>query len=298
MKYRKPREDPVRYLARYSKLKNRYAGRYDEEIAQTQEKLEMLKDIKERSENEDGCNCGIGDQSEIGHYHEKWCAALSSASTVEVPFAHCCAEGGGRVQYCDCVNKNHGTAWVDAKSAPSYGPLVLASAVETLREALERIAHYHDHRDIGVEARMSDMIAAMQNIAKTTLTAQAHPAPASTVKDLREDVMVWRPIKELSNIYRQPIWIASPRLVHADSNVHGIAEAYWQDTEGPEEGEWRTTEFDMCNDEWNTITLTKEEVTHFLIPIGPWSIFETPCCPFFEQSGGMAHNDKCAGFLK
>ena len=26
----------------------------------------------------DGCNCGIGDQSDIGHYHESWCAALAT----------------------------------------------------------------------------------------------------------------------------------------------------------------------------------------------------------------------------
>lgn len=32
---------------------------------------------------------------------------------VERPFAYCCAEGGGRVEACDCVNKNHGTALFD-----------------------------------------------------------------------------------------------------------------------------------------------------------------------------------------
>ncbi len=30
---------------------------------------------------------------------------------VERPFAHCCAEGGGNPEYCDCINKNHGTAF-------------------------------------------------------------------------------------------------------------------------------------------------------------------------------------------
>lgn len=29
----------------------------------------------------------------------------------EYPFAYCCAEGGGTVDGCDCVNRNHGTAW-------------------------------------------------------------------------------------------------------------------------------------------------------------------------------------------
>lgn len=29
----------------------------------------------------------------------------------EKPFAYCCAEGGGSVEGCDCVNRNHGTAW-------------------------------------------------------------------------------------------------------------------------------------------------------------------------------------------
>lgn len=33
-----------------------------------------------------------------------------SLKMVERPFAYCCAEGGGRVEACDCVNKKHGTA--------------------------------------------------------------------------------------------------------------------------------------------------------------------------------------------
>ena len=28
----------------------------------------------------------------------------------EKPYAHCCAEAGGDPQFCDCVNKDHGTA--------------------------------------------------------------------------------------------------------------------------------------------------------------------------------------------
>lgn len=85
---------------------------------------------------------------------------------------------------------------------------------------------------------------------------------------------LWRPIADLTDLYQQPIWIAAPALIHGDSNPLGIAEAYWQDTDGPEEGEWRTTSFDMCNDEWNTISLPKDAVTHFLIPEGPWTAEE------------------------
>jgi len=33
---------------------------------------------------------------------------------VEIPFAHCCAEAGGYVDACVCVNKDHGTAWSHA----------------------------------------------------------------------------------------------------------------------------------------------------------------------------------------
>lgn len=84
---------------------------------------------------------------------------------------------------------------------------------------------------------------------------------------------LWKPIAELTDLYQQPLMIASPKLIHGDSNPLGIAEGYWQD-EGPEQGEWRTTAFDMCNDEWNTISLAREEVTHFLIPEGPWSAEE------------------------
>lgn len=80
----------------------------------------------------------------------------------------------------------------------------------------------------------------------------------------------WRPIAELEDLYQQPLWIASPKLIHGDSNPLGIAEGYWQD-DGCQGGEWRTTSFDMCNDEWNTISLAKDDVTHFLIPEGPWT---------------------------
>lgn len=92
--------------------------------------------------------------------------------------------------------------------------------------------------------------------------------------DAIRETSVWREISELEDIYQQPIWIASPKLIHGDSNPLGIAEAYWQDDTGPSEGKWRTTSFDMCNDEWNTISLEKEDVTHFLIPTGPWTQIE------------------------
>lgn len=39
----------------------------------------------------------------------------------ERPFAHCCAEGGGHVDACDCVRKSHGTAWFSPK-ARTQGP--------------------------------------------------------------------------------------------------------------------------------------------------------------------------------
>lgn len=84
--------------------------------------------------------------------------------------------------------------------------------------------------------------------------------------------MKWHPIEMLTDRYQQPIWIASPELLCGDSNPTGCAEAYWQDTEGPQQGEWRTTQFDMCNDEWNTITLPHSAVTHFLIPVGPYPV--------------------------
>ena len=40
--------------------------------------------------------------------------------SVERPFAHCCAEAGGRVSGCDCVHKNHGTAWFSLSAARSF----------------------------------------------------------------------------------------------------------------------------------------------------------------------------------
>lgn len=35
----------------------------------------------------------------------------------ERPFAYCCAEGGGRVEHCCCVNPQHGTAWFRTSGA-------------------------------------------------------------------------------------------------------------------------------------------------------------------------------------
>lgn len=85
------------------------------------------------------------------------------------------------------------------------------------------------------------------------------------------EMMVWKPISELEDRYQQPLWIAAPCLIHGDANPLGIAEGYWQDETGPEEGVWRTTQYDMCNDEWDTVDLPKDAVTHFLIPNGPWN---------------------------
>lgn len=55
--------------------------------------------------------------------------AAEDTSKVKVPFAHCCAEGGGRVDYCDCANKYHGTAWVDARAASSYMPTLTPDTI-------------------------------------------------------------------------------------------------------------------------------------------------------------------------
>lgn len=41
--------------------------------------------------------------------------------SVERPFAHCCAEAGGDVAACDCVNKDHGTAWFDVSAEQRAG---------------------------------------------------------------------------------------------------------------------------------------------------------------------------------
>ena len=42
-----------------------------------------------------------------------------SEGLVERPYAYCCAEGGGSVTACDCVNKRHGTAWFPATRSNS-----------------------------------------------------------------------------------------------------------------------------------------------------------------------------------
>jgi hypothetical protein len=47
-------------------------------------------------------------------------AIIGYPNHVEVPYAYCCAEGGGYVSGCACDNKDHGTAWVDVKAARAY----------------------------------------------------------------------------------------------------------------------------------------------------------------------------------
>lgn len=82
--------------------------------------------------------------------------------------------------------------------------------------------------------------------------------------------MHWKPIALLTDLYQQPLMVASPKLIHGDSNPLGISQAYWQDTEGPGQGEFRCADFDMCNDEYCTRSISFEHVTHFLIPTGPY----------------------------
>ena len=80
---------------------------------------------------------------------------------------------------------------------------------------------------------------------------------------------LWKPISELSDLYQQPLMIASPKLIDADRNPLGISEGFWQDDEG-----WIAVQWCACHDEFHTVTLAKEDVTHFLIPEGPWTAQE------------------------
>ena len=96
----------------------------------------------------------------------------------------------------------------------------------------------------------------------------------------------WRPIAELEDLYTQPLMLASPKLVDLDTNQVGISDGYWQDAvefEGMTEedkqhaadgGYWVVTGWDMCNDEATTVKLLKGDVTHFLIPVGPYDVIE------------------------
>lgn len=56
---------------------------------------------------------------------------------VEVLFAYCCAEAGGRVAYCDCVKKAHGTVFLPDKQVGDHtrtGQLVAVAD-----DAIERV---------------------------------------------------------------------------------------------------------------------------------------------------------------
>lgn len=94
---------------------------------------------------------------------------------------------------------------------------------------------------------------------------------------------LWKPIEKLQDKYQQPLLIAAPCLIHADSNPLGIADGFWNDIcEG-----WQTTTFDMCNDEWNTVIIPAEAVTHFLIPEGPWTQEECDALQEDPKTGEM-----------
>ena len=104
----------------------------------------------------------------------------------------------------------------------------------------------------------------------------------------RLPLMYWRPIAELEDLYQQPLWVASPKLVDLDTNQVGVSDGFWQDAtefEGMSEedalyaadgGYWVVRGWDMCNDEFTTVKLRKDDVTHFLIPISPYEVIENP----------------------
>lgn len=107
--------------------------------------------------------------------------------------------------------------------------------------------------------------------------ADALQAMTASPREVR--LGVWRPISELADLYQQPLMIASPELIHGDKNPLGISEAFWQDDAGdyigkPGEGAWRCVDYDMCNDEFQTLHLAQDAVSHFLIPEGPWTVEE------------------------
>ena len=100
---------------------------------------------------------------------------------------------------------------------------------------------------------------------------------------------MWRPIAELTDLYQQPLWLASPALVDLDTNQLGVSDGYWQDMPAEfdnmtdedvlyasDGGYWVVRGFDICNDEFTTIKLAKSDVTHFLIPVGPYKVIEDP----------------------
>lgn len=93
---------------------------------------------------------------------------------------------------------------------------------------------------------------------------------------IKPSSMNWRPISELTDLYTQPIMIASPKLIDGDSNPLGISDGFFQDDAGeyvgqPGKGAWCYVGFDMCNDEFQNQYLAEEDVTHFLLPNGPWT---------------------------
>jgi hypothetical protein len=101
--------------------------RYEEQILSLEMELERVRKVLtplatracgwEQNHSYQGT-----DSTQISHRLGDFRAARSqlqrldriAEGKVERPFAYCCAEGGGHVDACDCVNKNHGTAWFEA----------------------------------------------------------------------------------------------------------------------------------------------------------------------------------------
>lgn len=57
----------------------------------------------------------------------------------ETPFAYCCAEGGGSVEGCDCVNRNHGTAWTVYPEAEGVFAIRVVTHDEEAEPEIEKI---------------------------------------------------------------------------------------------------------------------------------------------------------------
>ena len=82
----------------------------------------------------------------------------SPGDKVEVLFAYCCAEAGGRVAYCDCVKKAHGTVFLPEKQVGDHtrtGQLVAVTddAIERVARAIGTSLAY----DIGMVVRVGSL---------------------------------------------------------------------------------------------------------------------------------------------
>lgn len=136
---------------------------------------------------------------------EDWEALRATLSTgadpvgkVEVHYAYCCP---GSTKYCDCVNKNHGTAWIgsnevgeDYMPVTPPAPSVAVKALEAAIEELDRIScvpFVTETRDTYAQLELAKAYADRGSVAAQKALASLSAQVQDVSRDLPSEFEKW-----------------------------------------------------------------------------------------------------------